>query len=99
MAVGSDGRTIIGRQDLVDEVHAVVPGILRSEVNAVINSLIDSILSHLEDDEVVSIKGFGRFEVKRRAPRKARNVYSGEQVDVPATTRIVFRPSKGGVRV
>src|SRR5579883_126800 len=40
------------------------------------------------------LRNFGVFEVKRRRPRKARNPRTGQPVEVPAKTVVVFKPGR-----
>jgi hypothetical protein len=40
------------------------------------------------------LRNFGVFEVKRRAPRKARNPRTGDKVYVPAKNVVTFKPGK-----
>jgi len=42
----------------------------------------------------VQITGFGTFEVRDRAARKARNPQTGEEIDVPARRSPAFRAGK-----
>lgn len=42
----------------------------------------------IEDD--VIIHGFGAFRHKDRAPRVGRNASTGERIDIPAKTAVVF---------
>lgn len=38
--------------------------------------------------------GLGRFSTVRRPPKKARDIRRGTEVDVPARTAVLFKPSK-----
>jgi hypothetical protein len=40
------------------------------------------------------LRNFGVFEVKRRAPRKARNPRTGDQVNVAEKYVVTFKPGK-----
>jgi len=42
----------------------------------------------------IELRNFGVFEVKRRAPRKARNPRTGARVEVPAKFVVTFKPGK-----
>jgi DNA-binding protein HU-beta len=46
----------------------------------------------LENEERVSISGFGTFAVRVRAARRVRNPRTGEWRQVPPTPTVVFRP-------
>jgi integration host factor subunit beta len=42
----------------------------------------------------IELRNFGVFEVKRRAPRRARNPRTSAPVDVPAKYVVTFKPGK-----
>ncbi len=45
-------------------------------------------------NERIELRNFGVFEVKRRAPRKARNPRTGDKVFVPEKYVVTFKPGK-----
>ncbi|MCR5484598.1 MAG: HU family DNA-binding protein [Clostridiales bacterium] len=59
-------------------------------VNAVFTTLTDALAS----GEKVQIIGFGTFEVRDRAEKKARNPKTGEEVIAPATKVPAFKAGK-----
>ena len=64
------------------------------QAEAVVDKVIDSIVSTLKSGNEVSIAGLGIFSVKQRAARMARNPKTGEQVSVAATKVPKFRAAK-----
>ena len=48
-------------------------------------------MSTLVEEGRVELRNFGVFEVKRRAPRKARNPRTGEKLFVPEKSVVTFR--------
>lgn len=58
---------------------------------------VDAALRHvavsLAEGRSPELPGIGRFEPAERAARTARNIRTGESVDVPATVSVVFRPA------
>jgi len=60
-------------------------------VDGVLATIVDTVRS----GQSVSLAGFGVFESRARAARRARNPRTGESVDVPATTVPAFRPGTG----
>ena len=42
----------------------------------------------------IELRNFGVFEVKARAPRKARNPRTGDKVYVPSKNVVTFKPGK-----
>lgn len=61
-----------------------------SVVDTVINTLADSFVS----GENIYLRGFGTFNVKTTAEKKARNINAGTTVVVPAGRTVKFRISK-----
>ncbi|MDY7011346.1 MAG: HU family DNA-binding protein [Planctomycetota bacterium] len=60
----------------------------------IVQSTLDTILDTLAATGKVELRNFGVFKVKRRAPRKARNPKTNEEVPVPAKSVICFQPGK-----
>jgi integration host factor subunit beta len=60
----------------------------------VIQSFIDEIISELGKGNRLEFREFGVFELKERAPRKARNPQTGESVYVPAKRVVHFKPGR-----
>jgi len=60
----------------------------------VVQSTLGIILDALTTTGKVELRNFGVFKVKRRAPRKARNPKTNEEVPVPAKSVICFQPGK-----
>lgn len=64
--------------------------VAKQAVQDVLDSIVDSLLRYGR----MELRNFGVFEVKRRAPRVARNPRTNEQVTVPAKTVVIFQPGK-----
>ncbi len=63
------------------------------DINAVLDGFIEVMTEAFEDDERVELRGFGNFIAKTRKARKARNIQTGEVVDVPAKKILTFKQS------
>ncbi len=59
-----------------------------------VDTLFESIAEALSDGNVVEINGFGKFEVKTRAPRTGINPQTKEIIDIPPTNTPGFKASK-----
>jgi integration host factor subunit beta len=55
---------------------------------------LDAIIQTLVSEGRIELRNFGVFEVKRRAPRKARNPRTGDKVYVPSKNVVTFKPGK-----
>ena len=60
----------------------------------IVQQTFDAIVKTLLEDGRIELRNFGVFEVKQRAPRKARNPRTGEKVYVPAKNVVTFKPGK-----
>ncbi len=66
----------------------------KAESERVVEALFDSIAHALKKGEEVSIAGFGKFSVKHRKAREARNPKTGETVKVAASNAVKFSVAK-----
>jgi integration host factor subunit beta len=69
-------------------------GLTQLKTKEIVQKVFDAILRTLVDERRVELRNFGVFEVKRRAPRKARNPRTGETVFVPEKSVVTFRPGQ-----
>jgi len=69
-------------------------GIEKKQATAWTDAVIKALTEALVAGEKVKFVGFGSFEVRQRAEKKARNPRTGEEVIVPATQVPVFKAGK-----
>ena len=58
-----------------------------------VNCLVEIIKRTLADGEDISIRGFGRFYVKHRAPRRGRNFSTGKTLTIKPKKVVAFKGS------
>jgi integration host factor subunit alpha len=68
-------------------------GISKFEASRILESILERIKTSLSNAEDVLISGFGKFSVKKEAPRKGRNPVAGEDLRLDARTVVTFRCS------
>jgi len=69
-------------------------GVARKDVGAVLNALTSTIQSQvMGEGNVIRITSLGSFKRGNRAARVGRNPRTGEAVNIPAKTRLTFKPS------
>jgi DNA-binding protein HU-beta/integration host factor subunit beta len=59
-----------------------------------VESFLESISKALSKGRKIEIRGFGRFKVKQKKARVARNPHTGDVVQVKAGVKPVFEASK-----
>ena len=69
-------------------------GLTQLKTKEIVQKTFDAIVETLVEDGRIELRNFGVFEVKRRAPRKARNPRTGTKVDVPEKFVVTFKPGK-----
>ena len=69
-------------------------GLNQTEAQQAVQSTFASLTKLLLKYGRVELRGFGVFEIKTRAERKARNPRTGEEVQVAEHETVVFKPSK-----
>jgi len=69
-------------------------GLTQLKTKEIVQKTFDAIVEALVEDGRIELRNFGVFEVKRRAPRKARNPRTGEKVDVAEKCVVTFKPGK-----
>jgi len=69
-------------------------GLSKAAAQRAVEAVFGGIVETLKRGESVSIVGFGTFSVVERAPRKARNPRTGEEVQVPAMKAPKFKAGK-----
>jgi nucleoid DNA-binding protein len=66
----------------------------RDRASELVNGLFEQIISTLVEGEDVSIRGFGRFQVKFKWARKGRNPQTGEMIILRSMRRVRFKCSQ-----
>ena len=80
------------KADIVNEI-AEQTGLTKTDTALVVEGMLKSISNALVNGKNIEIRGFGRFKVKQRAPRTARNPRTGEAVPIPARKVPIWQPS------
>src|SRR4051794_11342941 len=69
-------------------------GLTQLQTKDIVQRTLDAIIGTLASEGRIELRDFGVFEVRRRAPRKARNPRTGETLIAPARNVVTFRPGK-----
>jgi len=81
------------KADLVDEVVRASK-LSKKQAETIVNTVFESIVSALQDDDKIELRGFGSFRVRRRRSRQGRNPKTGDRVHVPEKRIPYFKPGK-----
>jgi len=83
----------VTKQDFISKL-AMQEGIEKKQAAVWADAVIKALTDALVAGEKVQFVGFGAFEVRDRAEKKARNPQTGEEVISPATKVPVFKAGK-----
>tara|TARA_B100000678_G_C17861224_1_gene363246 strand:+ start:282 stop:572 length:291 start_codon:yes stop_codon:yes gene_type:complete len=81
------------KADLVAEISEKT-GIEKVQVQATVETFMESIKSSLTKGENVYLRGFGSFIVKERAAKTGRNISKNTTIIIPAHNIPAFKPAK-----
>lgn len=83
----------MNKAGLVEAVNEVL-GTTKVQAEQVVDTIFDTIVKTLTKGDEVAIAGIGKFTVKHRKAREARNPKTGETVKVPAMKVPKFSAAK-----
>ncbi len=83
----------LNKQDLISAVAegADLPKVKTAEV---VEAVLGTIEKALKERQEVRLVGFGTFTAATRKAAKGRNPRTGEEIDIPASTSVRFKPGK-----
>lgn len=83
----------ITKKDLVEKISDRT-GLTQVDTKIVVESLLEAVSQSLADGKNIELRGFGRFKIKEKRARIARNPRTNEQIQVQAGFKPVFEASK-----
>lgn len=82
----------VTKRDLVERI-AEKTGLTQVDTKIVVETFLSSVAHALQTGRNIEIRGFGRFKIKRKNARLARNPRTGEQIHVEAGYKPIFEAS------
>ena len=82
------------KSELIAKLAAENPHLTRADVERVVNTVLETMTTALEDGGRVELRGFGAFSVRGRPARSGRNPRTGEAVEVRAKAVPFFKSGK-----
>jgi len=83
----------VTKKEIVKQISEEI-GLTQLKTKDIVQRTLNAIIQTLVTEGRIELRNFGVFEVKRRAPRKARNPRTGDKVSVPAKNVVTFKPGK-----
>ncbi|MCL6269748.1 HU family DNA-binding protein [Sansalvadorimonas sp. 2012CJ34-2] len=66
----------------------------KDKAGEALNAILEQISKALERQETISLIGFGSFAQRARGARKGKNPQTGEEIEIPASNTVAFKPGK-----
>ena len=82
------------RSELVQKIADENPHLYQRDVERIVATIFDEIITAMASGDRVELRGFGAFSVKNREARIARNPKTGEKVDVAEKKVAFFKTGK-----
>jgi integration host factor subunit beta len=86
-------KRVVTKKEIVRTISEEI-GLTQLKTKEIVQKTFDAIVECLVAEGRIELRNFGVFEVKRRAPRKARNPRTGDQVNVAEKYVVTFKPGK-----
>lgn len=83
----------VTKKDLVETISEKT-GLTQVDTKIVVESFLDSVANALSEGTNIEIRGFGRFKIKKKRARTARNPRTNEYIQVQEGFKPVFEASK-----
>ncbi len=83
----------VTKKDLVEKISDRT-GLTQVDTKIVVESFLDSVARALQNGTNIEIRGFGRFKVKEKRARTARNPRTNQYIQVKAGYKPVFEASR-----
>ncbi|MDC7675563.1 HU family DNA-binding protein [Asticcacaulis machinosus] len=79
--------------DLIDKV-AADHGLTKAAAKSIVDGILKAITEAAVLGEDINLPGFGKFKVQERGARAGRNPSTGATVQIAASKKLAFLPSK-----
>ena len=84
------------KADIVNEI-AKSTGVEKVLVQTIVEAFMDNVRNSLIENNNVYLRGFGRFIIKKRAQKVARNISKNTTITIPEHNIPAFKPAKSFV--
>lgn len=82
------------KSELVQKIADDNPHLYQRDVERIVGTIFDEIISAMSAGNRVELRGFGAFSIKKRNARSGRNPRTGQQVDVDQKHVPFFKTGK-----
>ncbi len=80
------------KADIVEAVAAAT-GLSKRGAAAAVDATVNGIIKGIKKERRLALSGFGTFTVRKRKARTGRNPRTGEEIEIPASKTVGFKPA------
>lgn len=82
------------RSDIIRTIQVQFKNMRATDAAAVLDTVVDEMISSIANDDRIEIRGFGSFQVRKHSTKNGYNPTTGETMIVPAGRTVLFKPSR-----
>ncbi|MBR5625481.1 MAG: integration host factor subunit beta [Alphaproteobacteria bacterium] len=82
------------RSDIVRSMQVKFKRMRPKDAAAILDTISDHMIESVANGDRIEIRGFGTFQPRARATKIGYNPSTGEPMPLPASTTILFKPSR-----
>ncbi|MBO7656494.1 MAG: integration host factor subunit beta [Alphaproteobacteria bacterium] len=82
------------RSDIIRTIQVQFKRMRAKDAAAVLDVVADSMINSIAAGDRIEIRGFGTFQPRPRATKVGYNPVTGQPMNLPANTIILFKPSR-----
>lgn len=82
------------RSDIIRSIQVKFKNMRASDAAAIVDTVADHMVESVANGDRIEVRGFGTFQPRRRATKIGYNPSTGEPMPLPASTTILFKPSR-----
>lgn len=81
------------KAQLIEEIAKKNDGLSKKAIEGIVDAAFAEMARSLKKEKRFSFPGFGTFTVRKRKARKGRNPKTGEEIKIPASKTVGFKPA------
>ncbi|WP_296241662.1 HU family DNA-binding protein [uncultured Faecalicoccus sp.] len=84
---------VVTKKDLAEKL-ATECNLTKKDATTYVKFVVDEVVASLANNDTVDLSGLGKFMITERKARKGINPFTKEEIDIPASNAVRFKPSK-----
>ena len=82
------------RSDIIRSIQVKFNNMRVADASAIVDTVSNHMVEAVSGGNRIEVRGFGTFQPRKRATKVGYNPSTGEPMHLPASTTILFKPSR-----